>query len=541
MQKLLKLNLGCGKDYREGFVNIDIRDDVGADLVCDVTKPFSFPSGSVSEVIALDVFEHLTVEHQSSLFSELFRLLIKGGKLSVRIPDNEDIWKRFSDDPDTRNLFLFGDTSETGILGAHKSGHTPKSFIELAVLSGFKIIKYSEVNTNYEFEFIKSELPKLRGVTLITQSLAMGGAENGLTQILSGLVRKGIPVKAWTTSDRFNEDLVAHGIPAQKIPIVVDIIGDWKGLIKGIFLFPFAFIYYGYITFKERNSGTIHLSGYIEKITVTPWAKLMNVPVTWNEHGPLQPIFSKFFGFPKLLYHLVSSLPNFVISPSEHTRRSNLNISGLSSARTVVIPSGVNPPKPVHSIPQKLTAYCVARMEPGKGQDLLIKAWPKVLRKFSKAHLYFTGEGDFQEKLEKIVHGLKLNKSVTFLGWVKDINKTISPFTVAILPSVWPLEGFGLVLVENMALGKPIICFNTGPYPEVVNSDCAILVEAGIINKLSEAIIRIFSDPKLAKKLGENGKKRFDRIFTTDKISPRYGEVMLRAQIACQTKDLLNL
>ena len=540
MHKLLRLNLGCGKDYRKGFVNIDIRADVGADLVCDITKPFSFSSGSVSGVVAQDVFEHLTVEQQSVLFRELFRLLIKGGKLNIRIPNNEDIWERFSNDPDTRNLFLFGDTSKSGVWGAHKSGHTPKSFIELAALLGFKILKYSGVNTNYDFEFIKSELPKLKGVTLITQSLAMGGAENGLTQILSGLVRKGVPVKAWTTSKRFNEDLIAHGIPAKKIPIVVDIIGDWKGLVKGIFLFPFAFVYYGYITFKERNSGTIHLSGYIEKVMVTPWAKLMNVPITWNEHGPLQPIFSKFLGFPKLLYCLVSRLPNFVISPSEHTRKSNLNISGLSSARTVVIPSGVNPLKIVHSIPQKLTAYCVARMEPGKGQDLLIKAWPKVLNKFPKAHLYFTGEGDFQEKLEKMVSDLKLTNSVTFLGWVKDLTKTISPFTVAILPSVWPLEGFGLVLVENMALGKPIICFNTGPYAEVVNSDCAILVEAGNIDKLSGAIIRIFSDLKLAKKLGENGKKRFNKIFTTDKISSRYGEIMLRAQIACRTNDILN-
>ncbi|HUC94640.1 MAG TPA: glycosyltransferase family 4 protein [Candidatus Saccharimonadales bacterium] len=386
---------------------------------------------------------------------------------------------------------------------------------------------------------MERSLKQLKGVTLITQSLAMGGAENGLTQILSGLVRKGIPVKAWTTSDRFNEDLEAYGIKTNKIPFVVDIIGDWKGLIKGLLLFPFAFIYYGYITFKERNSGTIHLSGYIEKIMVTPWARLMNVPITWNEHGPLQPIFSKFFGFPKLLYHLVSGLPNFVISPSEHTRRSNLNIMGLSSAKTVVIPSGVNPPKIFHSVPQAYTAYCVARMEPGKGQDLLIRAWPNVLRKFPKAHLYFTGEGVFQKQLEKKVHNLKLNKSIKFLGWVKNLTKTISPFTVAILPSVWPLEGFGLVLVENMALGKPIICFKAGPYPEVVNSGCAILVDMGNVTNLSEAIIRIFSDSELAKTLGENGKKRFNNIFTADKISHRYGEVMLRAQIACQTKKNL--
>jgi glycosyltransferase involved in cell wall biosynthesis len=540
MQKLLKLNLGCGRDYKEGFVNVDIRDGVGADLVHDIAKPFSFSSGSVSKIIAQDVFEHLTVEEQSSLLSEIYRLLAKGGKLSVRIPNNEDIWNRFSDDPDARNLFLFGDTSESGVWGSHKSGHTLNSFAELAALSGLRILKYSAINTNYEFEFIKDVLPKLKGVVLVTQSLSMGGAENGLAEMLSWLNNHKIPVTAWTTSSRFNEYLNSHGIKAKKIPVVVDVIGDWKGLVKGLLLFPFAFFCYGYIVYKSRNVGTIHLSGFIEKIMVAPWAKLMNVPVTWNEHGPLQILFSKFFGFPKLLYRLVSRSPNFVIVPSEHTRISNLNISGLSSAKTKVIPSGINMPKLTPSVSQKLTAYCVSRMEPGKGQDLLIKAWPKVLTKFPKARLYFTGEGDFQKKLEKQVHELNLDNSVTFLGWVNDLNKTVSPFSVAICPSVWPLEGFGLILVETMALGKPIICFKSPPYTEVVSPDCAIMVTKGDTQELANAIIRIFSHPELGKRLGENGKKRFKKFFTTDKISPRYGEVFLRAQIACQIKSFFN-
>jgi glycosyltransferase involved in cell wall biosynthesis len=381
---------------------------------------------------------------------------------------------------------------------------------------------------------MQKSLKKLKGVVLITQSLAMGGAEKGLMPVLFWFHKQKIPVKAWTTSSQFNSELNSRGVKAYKIPIVVDVIGDWKGLIKGLVLFPFAFIYYGYVTYKNRNFGTILLSDFPEKIFVTPWAKLMNIPVVWIEHGPIQDVFSKFNGLPKFLYHLVSNLPDFVLVPSQHTRKCNLGITGLPSAKIEVVPSCVEPPKLITSTSQKLTAYCVSRMEKGKGQDLLIAAWPAVLKKFPNARLFFTGEGDFKKQLEKQVYNLNLTSSVSFLGWVKDLNKTIFPFSVSVFPSVWPLEGFGLVLVETMALGKPIICFKTGPYPEVVNSDCAIMVAKGNIKGLSDAIICLFSHPELAKRLGLKGRERYKKVFTPDKIAPRYGELLLRAQIACQ-------
>ncbi len=535
-----KLNLGCGLDYKKGYINVDIRNDVGADLVHDVTKPFPFPSASISKIIAQDIFEHLTIEQQSLLFSEIFRLLIDGGELDVRIPNNEEIWKRFSKDVATRDLFLFGDTSESGVWGSHKSGHSLNSFMELATISGFVTLKHSSVDTNYVFKFIKDTLPKLKGVVFINQTLGMGGAENFNTQLLVWFQKHKTPVKALTTFSPFNKSFKNFGIKSVKIPIVVDVIGNWKGLVKGLVLFPFAALYYAYITYKNRDSGTILLTGFIEKILVTPWAKFFNIPIVWVEFGPLQEIFSKFFGFPKFLYRLVSKLPDFVIEPSQNTRINNLNVSGLSTAKTKFIPCGINPLKPSLSTPRNLTAYCVSRMEQGKGQDLLIMAWPKVLRKFPKAKLYFIGDGNFQYQLQKLVNKLKLSNSVTFLGVVENLEKEVSNFSLGVFPSVWPLEGFGLVLLEAMSLGKPIVCFNFGPYPEIVNSDCSIMVEKGNINDLSEAIIRIFSNPSLAKKLGENGKKRFSQHFTMAKIAPLYYKVLLKAQIAGHVKNLLH-
>jgi len=189
---------------------------------------------------------------------------------------------------------------------------------------------------------------------------------------------------------------------------------------------------------------------------------------------------------------------------------------------------------------EELTAYCVSRMEEGKGQDLLIRVWPRVLRKFPGARLYLIGEGGFRKYLEKLVVKLRLEKSIIFLGRVDDIAKEISRFALGVFPSVWPLEGFGIALLEAMSLGKPIICFDSGPYSEIVNGDCAILVGKANVNGLSEAVINLFSNQKVAARLGKNGRKRFNRYFRIDKIAAAYLDVLLRAQISCDVKKQLS-
>lgn len=357
----------------------------------------------------------------------------------------------------------------------------------------------------------------------------MGGAEVFINQLLTWFKTKNVPVKAWTTYKPQIRNLNKLGIRTKRIPIVFDIIGDWKGFIKGVILLPFAFFYYGYLTYINKNSGTLLMSGF-EKLLVTPWAKIFNVPVVWIEFGPLETVLSKFFGFPGLIYRLVSKLPDYVIESSQNTHKYNIGVTGFDSKKVKVIPCGISPLKLYKSPAKKFTAYCVSRMESGKGQDLLIKAWPKVLKRFSKAKLYFVGEGDFKSVLQKQVAQMKLTKSIYFLGWVDNLVKEISPLTVGVFPSVWNLEGFGMILIEAMSLGKPVICFKSGPYPEIVDSKCALLVKKGSIDGLSKAIIKIFSDPPSAKRLGENGRRRFNKIFAIDKVGQSYAKILLDAQ-----------
>ncbi len=159
---------------------------------------------------------------------------------------------------------------------------------------------------------------RIRSVLFVNQSLGWGGAEVFNSQLLNWMSQAGVEVTSYVTHPKFATQL-PH---PYRIPIVIDIIGDWKGLVKGLLLLPLAIIYYGWLTWSQRRNDVIFMTGFIEKILVTPWAKLFGIPVVWVEFAPLTTVFAKFWGLPKLLYFLVKNLPNEVIVPTCYTQAS---------------------------------------------------------------------------------------------------------------------------------------------------------------------------------------------------------------------------
>lgn len=82
-----KLNLGCGFDRREGFLNVDLHAFHAPDLVCDVLDLAPLPSGCYEHVLAQDVLEHLPRLKTRTALAEWNRVLAVGGTLELRVPD----------------------------------------------------------------------------------------------------------------------------------------------------------------------------------------------------------------------------------------------------------------------------------------------------------------------------------------------------------------------------------------------------------------------------------------------------------------------
>lgn len=337
----------------------------------------------------------------------------------------------------------------------------------------------------------------------INQSLGIGGAETFNTQLINYLRQHDFDVRCFVTNRIFSENL---GSDTQIIPVVLDIIGNWKGLFKALFLFPLGIVYYMYLVVRSKLESVeiIYMSGFVEKILITPLARLLNIRVVWIEFGPLATIFSKFFGLPRLLYKLVKDLPNTIIVPSRHT----FDDLHYLSNKIIIIPCARDITIKPKKVKQNIVT-CVSRLEKGKGQDLLISAWTKVLKVIPDAQLWIIGTG-YQ------YFDLPLDKSIKLKGWVKDALIEINNSKVCVFPSVWPLEGFGLVMLEAMALNKPVVAFDVGPAREIINSKNGILVPSGNLKSLANAIIAQLQKPIAT------GREDYLHRFTFEILGPKY-------------------
>jgi predicted SAM-dependent methyltransferase len=85
----VKINLGCGKNKQDGYVNIDIQERVKPDVVCDVLKGLPYEDSSVDEVRAFDFLEHIETIKNISVIEEIWRVLRPGGKFESFTPDAE--------------------------------------------------------------------------------------------------------------------------------------------------------------------------------------------------------------------------------------------------------------------------------------------------------------------------------------------------------------------------------------------------------------------------------------------------------------------
>ena len=81
----MKLNLGCGNDYKEGYINVDVNHSVKCDATCDLSKPpFPWQDGSIDFIVAKHIVEHLW--DKDKFMNECWRILKSGGELYIETP-----------------------------------------------------------------------------------------------------------------------------------------------------------------------------------------------------------------------------------------------------------------------------------------------------------------------------------------------------------------------------------------------------------------------------------------------------------------------
>jgi glycosyltransferase involved in cell wall biosynthesis len=205
--------------------------------------------------------------------------------------------------------------------------------------------------------------------------------------------------------------------------------------------------------------------------------------------------------------------------------------AGVSHENIEVLLSGIAPKDGKHSFPSMKTLAIlkkvkghpvigtVANLFPRKGLEYLVEAIGHLKKTFPYILLVIvgTGDGEYERQLRTQVEHLGLTEQILFAGFQDYPEFFISQFDVFVLPSV--LEGLGIVLLEAMALGKPIVASKVGGVPEIVQHEkTGLIVKPADVEDLFNGILTLCQDPDTCRQMGEEARRRVVECFSVERM-----------------------
>jgi glycosyltransferase involved in cell wall biosynthesis len=258
-------------------------------------------------------------------------------------------------------------------------------------------------------------------------------------------------------------------------------------------------------------------------------ARMLGIPVVFRQETdhPYKDVLRH-----RLFYGWV---PDRHVVNSEATRRTLLgSVDWVAPEQVVVIPNGVDVSPYLDAVPADLglpdgavAIGFVGRTEERKGIWELAAAWPQVAGAVPHAHLLLAGRGPEEAAFRE---ALADAQRVHWLGFRTDVPRLMKAFDVLAVPSHY--EGFGLVVVEAMAAGTPVVASRASSIPEILTDGAeGRLVPPQDAAELARALIELATDPELRNALGRAGRERARGSFAVSEMLERH-EALLQELVS---------
>jgi glycosyltransferase involved in cell wall biosynthesis len=166
------------------------------------------------------------------------------------------------------------------------------------------------------------------------------------------------------------------------------------------------------------------------------------------------------------------------------------------------------------------------RLIRGKGFDTALRAI-ECLPRSAVSRLDIAGDGPLRKELEALCARLGLKDRVRFLGWVRDMASFWRSCDVGLVPSNQWIESFGMVAVEAMAAGIPVLAARRGALPEVVlDGVTGSLFEPGDHEELADLLARYATSEDIRLRHGKAARERCRAVFSIEECARQYEELM---------------
>lgn len=195
--------------------------------------------------------------------------------------------------------------------------------------------------------------------------------------------------------------------------------------------------------------------------------------------------------------------------------------------KTEVLPLGITWPSERWRLGNEKEFLYVGRLLDYKGIEDLIKAMSLIRQSGRQIQLNIIGMGSgyYVAHLKKLVQLMKLGEWVKFHGWVpsSEVRRWMERTGCLVVPS--RQEAYGMVALEGMAIGTPLIVSRTGGLEELVSHGCALTFEAGNVKQLSGVLKTALDNPSLLRSCADKGRERA-LSFEWGQLAPRYLRVL---------------
>ncbi len=177
---------------------------------------------------------------------------------------------------------------------------------------------------------------------------------------------------------------------------------------------------------------------------------------------------------------------------------------------------------------------CVSRLMPRKGQDVLIRAWPRVQSRVPDAALLLVGGGPSRARLERLAESMSVAASVVVTGSVEWplLPAYYGAGDVFAMPCRTRLggvdvEGLGIVFLEAASCGLPVVAGNSGGAPDAVaDGVTGHVVDGRSVAEVTSSIVELLTNPDAAAEMGRRGRTWVEQKWTWDAAAVTLGKLL---------------
>ena len=230
------------------------------------------------------------------------------------------------------------------------------------------------------------------------------------------------------------------------------------------------------------------------------------------------------------VHRFMAERTHAIVAISESARAAMAERHAAGADKAVVVPNGIAaPPADAAAAGADVrralglgvdqpVVLCAARLEPEKGLPTLVTAMAAVRAACPAAVCLLAGQGSVRAEIERQIAAAGLSGAVRLLGFRSDVPALMAAADVFVLPA--PAEPFGLVLLEAMAAGRPVVAVGVGgPAEIVVDGRTGLLVPPDDPAAVAAAVGRLLANGPLRRSMGDAGRARWADRFTVDRMA----------------------